>query len=192
MNLIVFLICFTVIGSIVSAIIIAVATSNAEKKVDNELKASGFTISKTAASLRIDEKNKKWCINNMRRNPHIYDFSDIVDSKIEENSVLNKVNSLGVYIYTKNNGAQYIPLINSETKRDSFTYSTSISAANTINSLVQSMISRSDEKSLDLPESSTTNYDNIEEQLKKLKGMADSGLITQEDFEAKKKQLLGL
>ena len=40
-------------------------------------------------------------------------------------------------------------------------------------------------------DSSTTNYSNADE-LKKFKELLDSGVISQEEFDAKKKQLLGL
>ena len=63
--------------------------------------------------------------------------------------------------------------------------------------MAQSIISSAGEKSLEIPEvlsdvGTSGGMDNIEEQLKKLKAMLDSGLITEQDFEAKKKQLLGL
>ena len=43
----------------------------------------------------------------------------------------------------------------------------------------------------DNPDSSTTNYSNADE-LKKYKELLDSGVISQEEFDAKKQQLLGL
>lgn len=180
-----------IVVTVIVTIIIVIAQAKAEKNTDKQLNEHGFNITRSAGALRIDDKNKKWCINNMQQKPIIYDFSEVLDSKIEENSVLNKVNRLGVYIYTKNYVAIYLPLINSETKRDGIIYSTSIATANQINSLAKSMISRSSEKSLDIKNITLESQD-IEEQLKKFKSMVDSGLITQEDFEAKKKQLLGL
>lgn len=182
---------------IIIAIVIVVVQIKGESNTDKRLADNGFTITRQAGSLRVDDTNKKWCINNGQNNPIIYDFSEVINSKIEENSVLNKVNKLGVYIYTKNGGAIYIPLISTETKRDSFTYTSSIFIANQINSVVQSLMSHSAEKSPDLPETANSNSGNadiedVEEQLKKLKSMLDSGLITNEDFEAKKKQLLGI
>lgn len=188
-----FLIGLGLMAVVIFVIVICVAVSQA-KNIDNTdklLKEHGFTTTRAADAIRVDDKNKKWCINNGQSRPIIYDFAEVLDSKIEENSVLNKVNKLGVYIYTKNGGAIYIPLINSETKRDGFVYSSSIASANQMHSLIQSVISHASEKSLDIAELTSDSVD-IEEQLKKFKGMADSGLITQEDFEAKKKQLLGL
>ncbi len=194
---------FLIIGGIIFVIIFivviahTVAQTKRENSTDKLLAENGFTTTRCAGSLRVDDTNKKWCINNGQNNPVIYDFSEVLNCKIEENSVLNKVNRLGVYIYTKNGGAIYISLINTETKRDSFTYNTFMATANQIDSIVQSLISHSAEKSPDLPEAANSNSEtadigDIEEQLKKLKSMLDSGLITNEDFEAKKKQLLGI
>ena len=182
---------------IIAAIPIAIFQSKMASNWDKQIKADGFVITRSAGAFKVDDKNKKWYINDMQHKPVVYDFSEIINSKIEENSVLNKVNKLGVYIYTKTGGAVYIALITSETKRDGFVYSSSSTVANQINSLAQSIISSAGEKSLEIPEvlsniETSDSMDNVEEQLKKLKGMLDSGLITEQDFEAKKKQLLGL
>lgn len=171
------------------------------KKTDNQLIQNGFSITRSAGVLRVDDKNRKWCINNGIGEIKIFDFSEVVDCKIEENSVLNKVNKLGVYIYTLNNGALYINLINAETKRDSFVYNSSMNEAQQICSLVQSMKAQpAVSQGLPIPTipvptnsvANSTAADDVEEQLKKFKSMVDSGIITQEDYEAKKKQLLGL
>lgn len=181
---------------VVSTIVINICLFRNEGKIDKRLISQGFSITRTAGSLRVDDKSKKWCINDMRHNPTIYNFSDMVDCKISENSILNKVNSLGVYLYTRNGSALYIALINAETKRDSFSYSSSLSAANQIVAVAQSIILSSNEKSLDIPniaeKSIPCDIGNVEEQLRQLKQMVDSGLITEQDFEAKKRQLLGL
>lgn len=182
---------------IICSIPIAISQSKRANDWDKQIKNDGFIITRSAGAFKVDDKNKKWYINDMRHKPVVYDFSEIINSKIEENSVLNKVNKLGVYIYTKNGGAVYIALITSETKRDGFVYSSFSSVANQINSMAQSIISSAGEKSLEIPEvlsdvGTSGGMDNIEEQLKKLKAMLDSGLITEQDFEAKKKQLLGL
>lgn len=182
---------------IICSIPIAISQSKRANDWDKQIKNDGFIITRSAGAFKVDDKNKKWYINDMRHKPVVYDFSEIINSKIEENSVLNKVNKLGVYIYTKTGGAVYIALITSETKRDGFVYSSFSSVANQINSMAQSIVSSAGEKSLEIPEvlsdvGTSGGMDNIEEQLKKLKAMLDSGLITEQDFEAKKKQLLGL
>jgi predicted Zn-dependent peptidase len=42
------------------------------------------------------------------------------------------------------------------------------------------------------PTQSAPAQDNMTTQLKELKGLLDSGIITQEEFDAKKKQILGI
>lgn len=166
------------------------------KKTDNQLTQNCFSITRSVGVLRLDDKNKKWCINNGFGEIKIFDFSEVVDCKIDENSVMNKVNKLGVYIYTLNNGALYINLINAETKRDSFVYNSSMNEAQQICSMVQSMRAQPTATPIVPVPINTVAANNsvndIEEQLIKLKSMVDSGIITQEDYEAKKKQLLGL
>ncbi|MBD5112136.1 MAG: SHOCT domain-containing protein [Ruminococcaceae bacterium] len=180
-----------------AAVIVAIYASQAKnvKNHDSKLSQNGFKTTRRAGVLRVDDNNKKWCINDGIRAIQIYNFSDVVDCKIDENSVLNKVNKLGVYIYTLNGGAIYIPIYNGELKRDSFLYKSSIDLAQQICSLLESIKVLKNTESLDIvqtPTNSSAPVDDIEEQLKKFKGMVDSGLITQEDYEAKKKQLLGI
>lgn len=187
-----------ILGVIVMvAIAIAVNVSKAQTAKDNDSKLSqnGFTTTRRAGVLRVDDKNKKWCINDGIREVQIYNFSDVVNCKIDENSVLNKVNKIGVYIYTLNGGAIYISIYNGELKRDSFLYKSSIDEAQQICSLLESIKVLKNMEPLDVVQTSTnsnSSADDVEEQLKKYKGMVDSGIITQEDYEAKKKQLLGL
>lgn len=186
---------------VVFAIVYFAMLSRGIKNNDRQLTQNGFSTTRCFGMLRVDDKNHKWCINNGFGEIKIYDFSEVVDCKIEENSVLNKVNKLGVYIYTLNGGAIYVPLISTETKRDSFSYNSSINMAQQMCSAFYSMKAQPaapqipSVPTVPVPTNSVTNNalaNDLEEQLKKLKSMADSGLITHEDFEAKKKQLLGL
>lgn len=187
---------FVFILAIVLGIIIAVSQAKREKKVDQQLGDNGFTITRRAGALRVDDKNKKWCINDSQHQPTIYDFSEVIDSVIDEVGTANVVKKLGVYIYTLNGGALYISLINTDTKRDSFICKTDSNIAQQIVSIAKSMIMHSEEQPLDLPQTTssetTLSTDDIEEQLKKFKEMVDNGIITQEDYDAKKKQLLGI
>lgn len=187
---------FVFVLAIVLGIIIAVSQSKHEKKVDQQLGENGFTITRKAGALRVDDKNKKWCINDSQHQPTIYDFSEVIDSVIDEVGTANIIKKLGVYIYTLNGGAIYISLINTDTKRDSFICKTDSNVAQQIVSIAKSMIMHSEEQPLDLPQvtpsETTLSTDDIEEQLKKFKEMVDNGIITQEDYDAKKKQLLGI
>lgn len=192
----IFLVGALLVLAVVLGIIIAACQSNLAKKVDQQLGENGFTITRRAGALRVDDKNKKWCINDSQHQPTIYDFSEIVDSVIDEVGTANIIKKLGVYIYTLNGGALYISLINTDTKRDSFICKTDSNIAQQIVSLAKSMIVHSEEQPLDLqqvsPSEKSLSTDDIEEQLKKFKGMVDNGIITQEDYDAKKKQLLGI
>lgn len=84
---------------------------------------------------------------------------------------------------------EYISLINTETKKDSFTYKHNIGIAEQIFSVLQIICeqNKSNKECLSL----NTSQDNIEE-LKKYKKLLDIGAINQEEFEIKKKELLNL
>ncbi len=184
------------VAVVIYVIMFAIVLPKRAKKMDNQLTQNGFSITRSIDTLRIDDKNKKWCYNNGLDVSQIFDFADIIDCKIEENSVLNKVNKLGVYIYTHSAGALYIACLSGETKRDSFVYTSSRDRAQQIYAAVQSMKAQpAASAAVPVPTNTVAvnnNVDDIEEQLTKLKSMVDSGIITQEDYEAKKKQLLGL
>lgn len=182
-----------VIAVFVVAFVVVIAGN--VKKNDDKLNKNGFSITRSAGALRVDDKHKKWCVNDGLGEVKIYNFSDVVDCKIDENSVLNKVNKIGVYVYTLNEGAVYISVYNGETKRDSSLYKFNRDEAQQICSLLNSIKVQRDVTPLNIKQTSDTknsSADNIEEQLKKFKSMVESGLITQEDYEAKKKQLLGI
>lgn len=189
------IILFAAVIATVFFIIYYAVLAKRTKKNDEKLTQDGFSITRSAGALRVDDKNKKWCINSGLSYVKIYNFSDVVDYKIDENSVLNKVNKIGVYIYTLNEGALYLSVYDGETSRDSFLYKSSRDQAQQICSLLESIKVQRNSTPLDgIQTTAVTNNsaDNIEEQLKKFKSMVDSGIITQEDYEAKKKQLLGL
>lgn len=76
---------------VMTVIIIVVTENNHEKKVDKQLGENGFTITRRAGALRVDDKNKKWCINDLQHPPTIYDFSEIIDSAIDEVGTANIV-----------------------------------------------------------------------------------------------------
>lgn len=99
-------------------------------------------------------------------------------------------NSLKIKITVKDisNPVVYITFINSETKKNGFIYKTIYNSAQECLSLLQLIC-----------DSQGTSYQNNDvtvasgaDEILKYKNLLDSGIITQEEFEAKKKQLLGL
>lgn len=86
--------------------------------------------------------------------------------------------------------AVYINLIAGETKTDGFIYKTAYSSAQNILSVLQVICENNKTLHETMPDStvSTSSADEIV----KYKNLLDQGIITQEEFDAKKKQLLGL
>lgn len=71
-----------ILGAIVMAIVvIAVNVSQAQtaKNNDSKLSQNGFETTRRAGALRVDDKHKKWCINDGIRAIQVYNFSDVVD-----------------------------------------------------------------------------------------------------------------
>lgn len=108
----------------------------------------------------------------------------------------NTCTSLSIKVTVKNSvmPAHYIKFIESETKRDGFIYKTNIGAAQDIIAKLQTIVSEEQQKiaanmqATQAPSAPVSNADEI----KKYKDLLDIGAITQEEFDAKKKQLLGL
>lgn len=125
--------------------------------------------------------------------------------------------SLMIKITLKNTAqpTDYIKLINSSTKKDSFTYKTAYNQAQEILSLLQLIVNDVSQKTAQdvysaqqaaqrefhetiqqtvrqvaqqVPSQSISPV----EELRKYRQLLDEGIITQEDFDAKKKQLLGI
>ncbi len=84
---------------------------------------------------------------------------------------------------------EYIYLITSETKKNSIIYRTYANQAQEILSLFQVMCD-SNKKAPVTP--SVEREQSAADEIVKFKQLLDSGIITEEEFEAKKKQLLGL
>ena len=83
--------------------------------------------------------------------------------------------------------AAYINLIETETKKDSMTYQACERIAQEILSLLQVMVD-----SNKATQATTTQEVSAADEILKFKQLLDNGIITQEEFDAKKKQLLGL
>lgn len=106
------------------------------------------------------------------------------------------VRNLSVIMYFKDNQQLTVEFISTETKTSSYTYK---SAQQSCLGLCQRLdeVTAANQQSLEkAKETSPTDNqftsDDVVEQLKKFKQLADDGVITQSDFEAKKKQLLGI
>ncbi|WP_300558248.1 SHOCT domain-containing protein [Companilactobacillus sp.] len=101
------------------------------------------------------------------------------------------VNHLGVVI-TFSDGTNYeAKIINSETKTQGFIYNGLIKIEQQLQSKLQSIIDQP--KQIDTQtQGSTTNFEQEKRELLELKELVDAGVITEEEFQLKKKKVLGI
>ncbi len=172
--------------------------------------------------LHIDRRTKTWCCPSLDpNNPDIFSFSELVDFELMEDGVsvtkgglgsaivggalfgvagaivggnLGKkqkdtVNKMAVVINMRNGliPRVEIPLITTETKRGGFTHKNCKVLGDRIISLL-TVISDSQKASVAASAPVASSAD----ELMKYKRLLDAGAITQEEYEAKKKQLLSL
>lgn len=157
-----------------------------------------------------------------KKNPDIFSFSELIDFELNEDGEsitkgglgsavvggvlfggvgaivgggLGKkqkdvINRMSVVINLRNEFISHIeiPLITTETKKNGFIYKTSKDEAQRIVALL-SVIVDAQKASQSAP---ATAAGSSADELLKFKQLLDSGVITQEEFDAKKKQILGL
>lgn len=83
----------------------------------------------------------------------------------------------------------YIPLITTETKTNGFLYKTMQSSAQSCISALEIIADQNNSKQVFNSDSDTVS---AADEILKFKNLLDEGIITQDEFEAKKKQLLGM
>lgn len=172
--------------------------------------------------IKVFNSNRLWCAAVKKKSPiYLFSFDDIINYELLEDGVsvttgglgsavagaalfggvgaivgagLGKkqkdvVNNLSVHISTRvpEIPSLTISLINAETKRGGLIYKGMKDLAIKIISLLDQITADNNTASVP-PSSSVSAVDEI----LKFKGLLDAGAITQEEFEAKKKQLLGL
>jgi ribosomal protein L37AE/L43A len=182
---------------------------------------------KFGAFIEFDENQKTWLIPDgflgTKKNPKIYNYSDIVDFELlEDGESITKgglgraitggllfggigavvggitggkrsksiCNSLKIKITVNDmrSPVVYINLLATATKKDSFTYKSIYKSAQEILSTLQLICN-----SPKVPEeNSNVHPKSNADEILKFKNLLDQGIITQEEFDLKKKQLLGL
>ena len=87
-----------------------------------------------------------------------------------------------------NNPTRYINFISTETKKSGFIYKTAYASAQECISILNLILDEVESEPLQ-PNNPT---DSVVDEIRKFKSLLDDGIITQEEFDAKKKELLGL
>lgn len=182
---------------------------------------------KIGALIEFDDNQQKWLVPDgffgKKKNPKIYQYSDIIDFELLEDGESITKGGLGravaggvlfggigavvggvtggkksktictnlkikITIKDINNPTVYINFITSSTKKNSIIYKTMYNSAQECLSVLQLITS-----SQEVPEGDkATPVASSADEILKFKNLLDSGVITQEEFDGKKKQLLGL
>lgn len=172
--------------------------------------------------IKVFSSNRLWCVAVKKKSPiYLFSFDDIINYELLEDGAtvttgglgsavagatlfggagaivgasLGKkqkdiVNNLSVHISTRipEIPSLNISLINTETKRGGFIYNGMKELAIQIISLLDQITADNDTASASISSSGSAA-----DEILKFKGLLDAGAITQEEYEAKKKQLLGL
>lgn len=150
---------------------------------------------KVADYLAIDENKKQWIVGKIKKASNIYNFSDIIDFELMDIGSAKVCSSLQIRITIANvsTPAVYIKffedgVLKPSYNKNSFVYKTSYKMAQQCLSLLQLICesNRASEENNNVPKISEAD------EILKFKNLLDSGIITQDEFDAKKKQLLGL
>ena len=168
-----------------------------EKRKENEETIASFvpTYSPTTYAQFNDDTKKMILARKIKMSYQpvdytAFDYSQIVDySLLEDGSSIASGGvgraAVGGLLFP----AFFITLISTETKKNSFVYKTALQQAETIISKLKLIT-----EATPIPESSSGQNATIDvtEQIRKFKGLLDDGIITQEEFNLKKKELLNL
>lgn len=187
-------------------------------KITKELYDGDF-LSGTPALYMDDENNKLAVVQSKKSEPLIYDYRDILDFEVMENGSskqkghagsaivgglmfgtvgaiagasrkkkeipMCKSLSLSITVNSPDCPRIDIPFITSQVKEDSLSYKFSIETVNEIASALEYMKNKCKSENSAEPLSAA-------DEIKKFKSLLDDGTITQDEFNMKKKQLLGL
>jgi septum formation topological specificity factor MinE len=144
--------------------------------------------------ITIDEDKKQWMVGKIKKHSKIYNFNDIVSFELIDLGSAKECSMLRIKIIISNFETSSVDIKFFESgiatptfKRDSFVYRTNYKLALECMSLLQ-LISESNRGSVKNNVSQMSDADEI----LKFKNLLDNGIITQDEFYAKKKKLLGL
>lgn len=194
------------------------------KEANTKELTSFNTTKKYGSFIEFDDNQKKWLVPDglfgKKKNPRIYNYSDILDFELLEDGesvtqgglgralaggvmfgnvgavvggVTGKRKSKGICSSLKikitvndmNNSAVFINFLNAETKKESFSYKALYKLAQECLSTLQLICSNQQTPQI-------SNNNSSADEILKYKSLMDSGIISPEEFESKKKQLLGL
>lgn len=100
----------------------------------------------------------------------------------------SEVTRVSGFVYFKDNSSEEIVLIHKTVETNTRTYREAKNRLNHLEEVVNNAMRLANEAKIETESAKSDSFDDI----RKLKGLLDDGIITQEEFDTKKKQLLGL
>ena len=167
----------------------------------------------------VDNENKNIILFNHNSTPEIFPFAEIIGCEILTDSEITggvgraivggvlaggvgavvgsttskkHITTYQVVIYRENiaNPQEIINLINTPTKTYDADYKNALIFATAVNSSIKAIVSTTAKTHSDIAD--LFNSASAAEELRTMKELLDDGIITQDEFDAKKRQLLGL
>lgn len=174
-----------------AVIIIAVcigAISN-QNKIKNEKMQNLFTSNNCTPTLRVynfalDEKNNRWSVDDYN---YLFYIDDIINYEIVEEKInSSQITAIYIIVKTKVSGYSAVRIYVHQGKLDlnSATYRLSKLG-------VENLVAKLDQLT-HKEESAPAQTFSVADELAKYKALLDSGAITQDEYDAKKKELLNL
>lgn len=187
------------------------------KQNEQYIEESGYKITDELGDLKVDKNNSVWWVKNYFGEPKIRNFNEVIDYElvVNDNTVKGKgafsravaggllfggvgavagastakrvtvVTALYINVYLKDGTLERINFINTATKADSFTYNTMKDCAEKASALFTAMIADNESKN-----ASPASVISVADEIAKYKKLLDDGAITEEEYNAKKKQLM--
>lgn len=139
-------------------------------------------------TFNLDEKNRRWTADGVN---YLFSVDDIISFELVEEKINSKqLSSMYVLITTKVQGCASLRIVNLYGKTDfsSATYRLARQAAETFIAKLTQITNNNTSQ----PAQTATSTSSAADEIAKYKSLLDAGAITQEEYDAKKKELLNL
>lgn len=192
------------VGAIALVVYLSNISANAKNITENLISENGLDVTTKIGTFMIDENKKKWFIHGVN---YLFEYGDIIDFKYSETggqianasvasktlygtAITSQISGMSVVIHTKvqQYPALYVHLIsNTVVKTDSMLYRLSKSNAET---LIAKLTQITADNTNNI--STAANNNSVADEIAKYKSLLDSGAITQDEYDKKKKELLSI
>ena len=179
------LILFLVAGVIIILAVCMICNQSNAKVANQKLFAdNNCTPTLRVYNFALDEKNKRWAVDDYN---YLFHIDDIINYEVVEEKInSSQITALYILIKTKVSGYSAVRIYVHQGKLDlnSATYRLSKLG-------VENLVAKFDQLTHN-EEAAPAQNTSVADEIAKYKALLDSGAITQEEYDAKKKELLNL